>query len=441
MVSLSNHERTALRQAQGERETEDEKTLGSRPANIIDSNQSVVGLTMNDTHDDAANGGQREALIDSALSLLPEIRGMVEEIDAARQLPDRLVDKLTDAGFLRMMLDRELGGLEADPLTAAQVVEALSKVSPSVGWVVMIVASTNFWAARTLPDEALRDIFKPGAPVNVTGNLVPHGRAVKTDGGWRVSGQWPLGSGCHHAHWAASGGWLHDERGPIMDGDIPAWRVFYTPIGDCRILDTWHSTGLRGTGSHDYTMNDVFVPERLVTPHPLRAPSLRPSRHYAYSAVVIASMAAVALGAARGAIDSLIEIFGGKLELPSSHPAASRFDKQADLGAAEALVGSARAYLHDVLSQVWARITVGEPLTSELRGRFRLACTNAATSSVAAVDLVYRAGGTDSIYTSSPVERFFRDVHTVGAHVAMRPSTLADGGALLLGQEPGMPGF
>ncbi len=402
---------------------------------------------MSDTHHnaiDTSDGGQREALIHSARSLLPEIRGMADEIDDARQLPDRLVDRLTDAGFFRMMLDRELGGLEADPLTAAQVVETLSGVSPSVGWVVMIIASTNFWAARirlALPDEAVREVFTPGAPVNVTGNLVPHGRAVKADGGWRVSGQWPLGSGCHHAHWAASGGWLHDERGPIMENGALAWRVFYTPIGDCHILDTWHSTGLRGTGSHDYMMDDVFVPDRLATRHPLRAPSLRPSRHYAYSAVVIASMASVALGAARGAIDSLIEILGGKLELPSGRPASSISDKQADLGAAEALVGSARAYLHDVLSQVWDRIIAGEPLTSELRGRFRLACTNAATASVATVDRIYRAGGTDSIYTSSPVERFFRDVHTVAAHVAMRPSTLADGGALLLGQQPGMPGF
>ena len=399
---------------------------------------------MNDTHDNAigaANGIQREALIGSALSLLPDIRGMVEEIDDARRLPDRLVDKLTDAGFFRMMLDRELGGLEADPLTAAQVVETLSKVSPSVGWVVMIVASTNFWTARSLPDEAVRDIFTPGVPVNVVGNLVPHGRAVKVDGGWRVSGQWPLGSGCSQADWVASGCWLHDEQGPIMDGDTPAWRVFHTPISNCRILDTWYTTGLRGTGSHDYTMDDIFVPDRLVTLHPLRAPNLRPSRHYTYSAMVVAVMAAVALGAARGSVDSLFEILGGKQELPSGQPSSSRFDKQADLGAAEALVGSARAYLYEVLAQVWGKITTGEPLTSELRGRFRLACTNAATASVAAVDRVYGAGGTNSIYNSSPLERLFRDVHTVAAHVAMRPSTLADGGALLLGQQPGMPGF
>ena len=394
-----------------------------------------------DSATDAVNSIQREGLIGSAASLRPYIRGMVGEIDDARRLPERLVARLADAGFFRMLLDRELGGLEADPLTAAQVVETLSAASPSVGWVVMIVASTNFWTARVLPDEAVTEVFAPGAPVNVVGNLVPHGQAVRVDGGWRVSGQWPLGSGCHQADWMASGAWLHDGQGQIVDGDTPAWRVFYTPVGDCRVLDTWHSTGLRGTGSHDYTMDDVFVPDRLVTLHPLRAPSLRSSRHYAYSAMVVAVMAAVALGAARGAVDSLIEVIGEKRELPSSRPASSNIDKQGDLGVAEALVGSARAYLYGTLGQVWAKIAAGEPLSSGLRGRFRLACTNAGTASVEAVDRVYRAGGTDSIYVSSPVERLFRDVHTVAAHVAMRPSTFADGGALLLGERPGMPGF
>ena len=388
----------------------------------------------------------QSTLVESARSLLPHIQDMATEIEDARRVPDRLADSLKDAGFFRMTLGRELGGLEADPITAARVVETLSQVSPSVGWVVMIVASTNFWAARTLPDEGIGDVFQRGASVNyvnVVGNLVPRGQATRADGGWRVSGQWPLGSGCHQAHWMASGAWLHDDAGrPIMDdNDALAWRVFYSPIADCRILDTWRSTGLRGSGSHDYTVDDVFVPDRLVTRHPLRAPNLRPSRHYAYSAVVIAAMSAVALGAARGAIDSLIETLGAKTELPSGRPASARFDKQADLGAAEALVGSARAYLYDVLEKVSAKVSDGEPLTSQLRARFRLACSNAAIASVSAVDRIYAAGGTDAIYASSPVERFFRDVHTVAAHVAMRPSGLADGGALLLGQEPSVPGF
>ncbi len=394
----------------------------------------------NDNGDDT-----RKRLVDTALSLLPYIREMVDEIEDARRLPDRLTTRLAEAGFFRMTLDRELGGLEADPIMAARVVETLSRVSPSVGWVVMIVASTNFWAARTLSDAGIEDVFGRSAEasaVNVTGNLVPHGQATRAQGGWRVSGRWPLGSGCHQAHWMASGAWLHDDAGPIMDDNgAAAWRVFYAPIGACRILDTWHSTGLRGTGSHDYMMDDVFVPDHLVTRHPLRAPNLRPRRHYAYSAVVIAAMSSVALGAARGAIDGLIETLSAKTELPSGRPASARFDKQADLGAAEALVGSARAYLYDVLEEVWDEVLDGETLTAGLRARFRLACSNASIASVSAVDRIYTAGGVDSIYASSPMERFFRDIHTVAAHVAMRPSGLADGGALLLGQEPSVPGF
>ncbi len=132
---------------------------------------------------------------------------------------------------------------------------------------------------------------------------------------------WAVAAGCLTGWRVAAGSTT--SMGRSWKADAPAWRVFYTPIGDCHILDTWHSTGLRGTGSHDYTMDDVFVPNRLVTRHPLRAPSLRPSRHYTYSAMVIAVMASVALGAARGSVDSLMEVLERKLELPAAgrrHP-------------------------------------------------------------------------------------------------------------------------
>ena len=383
-----------------------------------------------------------DQLIDSAAAILPELRERFAEFDEARRLPGDLTRRLSGLGFFRMMLGRELGGLEADSATAARVVEDLSTASPSVGWVVMIIASTNFWSARVLPEDALSEVFAPGAPVNVAGTLVPHGRAVKADGGWRLSGRWPFGSGCRQAHWMASGSWLHDGQGPVLEDDgAPAWRLFHIPIADCEILDTWYSTGLRGTGSHDYTMDDVFVPDRLVTRHSLLAPSLRPGRYYAYPAVVIPMMSAVSLGAARGAVDGLIELFGGKLDRRSGRPVADSFDKQADLGAAEALVGSARAYLYEALREVWDRVMAGGEPSTDLRARLRLACTNAVTASVQAVDRVYGAAGASSIYVSSPVERLFRDVHTAAAHAFMRPSTMADGGALLLGQELGFRTF
>ena len=179
----------------------------------------------------------------------------------------------------------------------------------------------------------------------------------------------------------------------------------------------------------------------MVTLHPLQAISVRPERHYAYPAVVVPMMSAVSLGAARAAIDGLVELYGGKMDRRSGRPVAASFDKQADLGAAEAMVGSAEAYLYSVLGQVWATVMDGEELSIKLRGRFRLACTNAVSASVEAVNRVHMAAGASAIYASSNLERCFRDVHTAAAHAFVRPTTLADGGLLLLGQEPAMKIF
>ena len=157
--------------------------------------------------------------------MLPEIRDMAQEIDDSRRLPDRLVRRLTDAGFFRMLLGKTFGGLEIAPLTSAKVVQTLSTASPSVAWVVMIIASTVYWATRVLPEDAVREVFPTGQSgnatsdkvTNVAGTVVPQGQAVKTDGGWRLTGQWPFGSGCHLADWMASGAWLNDDNGTIAD--------------------------------------------------------------------------------------------------------------------------------------------------------------------------------------------------------------------------------
>ena len=208
----------------------------------------------------------------AALAMLPEVRAAAPEADALRRLPDALATRLEQAGFFRMTLGRESGGLGADPATAAQVVETLSTASPSAGWVVMIIASSLFWVARVLHEEARDEVFPAGPAANIAGTVVPHGRALRVPGGWRVSGQWPFASGCHQADWLACGAWLHDSESPMHSADgRPEWRLFLAPAKDCQILDTWHTSGLRGTGSHDYVVDGLFVPDRRVFPHPLVA--------------------------------------------------------------------------------------------------------------------------------------------------------------------------
>ena len=381
-------------------------------------------------------------LLAAAEAMLPEIRALADDIDSARRLPDALAERLAGAGFFHLLTGREHGGMAADPVTAARVIETLSTASPSVGWVTMILATASFWTVRMVPKEVRREIFadvSPGEiqPAVIAGTLVPHGRAVRAEGGWRVSGQWPFGSGCHHATWLPTAAWLHDDSGPIVDDNgVPQWRAFHVPASDCVILDTWHTSGLRGTGSHDYTMEDVFVADNYVKRHSLLEEAILPDRRYDYPAFNVPMLSAVALGAARGAVDALAELFGSKVDRRNQRPVAGAFDKQADLGLAEALTGSARAYLYDTTAQAWDLITAGKELPRELRAGMRLACTHAVTASVQAVDRAHLAAGASSIYVSSPLDRYFRDVHSVSAHAFVRQTTMADGGQLLLGMEP-----
>ena len=381
-------------------------------------------------------------LVAAAESMLPEIRAAADEVDEARRVPDWLAKELADAGFFHLLTGTEHGGMATDPVTAARVIETLSTASPSLGWVTMILATASFWTVRMVPEEVRREIFAkvaPGEiqPTVIAGTLVPHGRAVRVEGGWKLTGQWPFASGCHHATWMPTAAWLYDEGGPVRDANgAPEWRVFHLPVERCTILDTWYTSGLRGTGSTDYAMEDVFVADNYVKKHSLLEGALLTDRRYAYPAFNVPMLSAVALGAARGAVDALTELFGGKVDRRNQRPVAAAFDKQADLGMAEATVSSARAYLYETTARAWEIIQSGDELPRELRAGMRLACTHTVLESVRAVDRAHMAAGATSIYSSSPIDRFFRDVHSVAAHAFVRQTTMADGGQILLGQEP-----
>ena len=382
-------------------------------------------------------GSEAKQLLKTVEGMLPAIREAAADIDAKLTLPEWLVQQLADAGVFRMLLGKEHGGLEVDPVTTTKVIEAISSANASVGWVAMILSATPYWVAAYLGDGVDREFFRVDPPVIIGGTLVPHGRAVKTEGGWRLSGQWPFASGCNHANWMSTGSWMYDGDEPILEENgSPMWRLFLIPASSCKILDTWHTTGLRGTGSHDYTMEDVFVPDRLVIKHPAQGKPRRTEPYYSYPGMSVPMMSAVSLGAAQAAVDGLNELLREKVDRRNSRPVSGDLEKQVDLAKTEFLVGSARAYLYDNLGQVWALVQEGKEIPRELRGRLRTACTGAVTASIQAVDLAYAAAGATSIYTSSDLERCFRDVHTAAAHAFVRPATLADGGKLLLGQEP-----
>jgi alkylation response protein AidB-like acyl-CoA dehydrogenase len=200
------------------------------------------------------------SFIDAAKGLAPRIQASAEEIEQSRRLPLPLVEAMAQAGLFRLWIPRALGGEEADPMTLVRVVEEVSRADGAAGWCIAIGGENGAFGGY-LPAEAAREIYGSDPHVRTAGAFRPFGDAAVEDGGYRATGRWPLGSGCQHSSWIVGGCRILDGDQPRLRADgSPVTRILFFPASDCEILDTWHSIGLRGTGSHDYTVADVFVP-------------------------------------------------------------------------------------------------------------------------------------------------------------------------------------
>lgn len=356
-------------------------------------------------------------------------------IEESRRIPPPLVEEIASAGLFRMLVPESLGGLEVDPLTMIDVLEELGRADGSAGWAVMIGATTGVIAAY-LPDAAAQEIFADD-PDTITGGVFhPRGRATMTDGGYRVSGRWPLASGCQHCSWLLGGCVVFDGKTPHLRADgTPDVRMTIFPASDVQIVDTWNVSGMRGTGSHDIAVQDVFVPrERSVwfsTDVPQRGGALY---RFPVFGLLATGIAAVALGIGKGAIEDFVTLAQKKVATGSRRPLAERSSMQAQLGQASARLGAARASLRETIRGVWDAAQAGDEIGLEQRATVRLAATQAVRDAAAAVDLMYEAGGATAIYSESPLQRRFRDVHVVTQHILVAPATYELAGRILLGQ-------
>jgi alkylation response protein AidB-like acyl-CoA dehydrogenase len=259
---------------------------------------------------------------------------------------------------------------------------------------------------------------------------------VVVDGGYRVTGRWPLGSGCQHSAWIVGGCRLLDGDRPRLGPDgVPVMRLMFFPACSCEILDTWHSIGLRGTGSHDYAVTDLFVPAARSLS--FREPPSAPGPLYALPTIALFGtvLAAVPLGIARHAIDILTELAGTKIATRSQQALREDATMRGDLGRAEALLRSGRAFLYEALDQAWQVVTAGETLSVTQRATMWLASTHATNVAKQATKLMYSAGGATSAYTSSGLERCLRDVHAAGQHLTLASTNYEMVGQALLGSD------
>ena len=373
------------------------------------------------------------SLLEAAVALAPRIRPHAEAIEAARRLPGAIVEDLGRAGLFRMLVPRALGGGEVAPATMIRAIEAIARADASAGWCVMVGATTGLVSAF-LDEDAARAIF--GDPAAVTsGVFAPMGRAVREGDGYRVSGRWSFASGVEHATHRMGGAIVMGPGGPELgpNGD-PVIRHVVMRAEETRVHDTWTTSGLRGTGSHDLEADGVFVPLRhtcsLIADAPRHA---GPLYRFPIFGLLALGVAAVAAGAAREAIDTLIDLASKKKPAWSKRPLSHRELTQVRVDEAEGLARSARAFLIEAAEEVTEIAGARGVLADRDRALLRLAATQATRSAACAVDLVYEAGGGTSIYASSPLQRAFRDVHVAPQHVMVAAPTLASVGKVLLG--------
>jgi alkylation response protein AidB-like acyl-CoA dehydrogenase len=391
-------------------------------------------------HAQAPPSYAREDLLAAVEALAPRLRAAADETEAARSLPEALVQAMADAGLYRMYLPRSLGGGELDPLTYFDVIEALARAESVAGWSVLISTGAMTITARGLPDEVLREMFTSPRTTLMAGSGPPNGRAHAVPGGYRLTGSWTQGSNIRLARWVLAGCHLYDGDRPRLGPDGAAvYLRCVLPASEVEISDTWYTTGMRGTGSHDWAVNDKFIPEERV--HRGTDVSRRPQPLYQFVGWTHVAHAAMGLAIARVAIDEFIALAGGKSATwhKTEGRLATRTTIQAKVAQAEALVGSGRAYVREATRDIWETVCLRQTPSTSQRAIYRLAVAQAYANASQAVDLLYNLAGASAIYARSPLDRCLRDVHTAAAHVWVAPDTYELAGRLLLGLDPGSP--
>jgi alkylation response protein AidB-like acyl-CoA dehydrogenase len=355
--------------------------------------------------------------------------------DQERRLPDIVFKALADAGLFRLWLPEALGGPELSPVEFMIVVEAASALDGSVGWLVGNGGGMSRIGGY-LPASVARDWFAdPHAfVVSATGAV---GTAQKVQGGYRVTGRWPFGSGAHHATHFMGLASLKDPDG--ADGQ-PLCFYFYRR--DVEIHDTWRASGLRATGSCDFELRDVFVPEQHT--HAFighKATDVGVVYRLPALSVFAWTVSVVPLGIARGAMDTFVELSTRKTRMGSNALLRDREVVQGNFGRAEALHQSARAFLIEAMMELMAAASEESARLTQARAMFRVACTHAAESAVRIVDMLAAETGAASIFETCSLERSVRDVHAAIKHIAMSPNNYIVAGRLGLGLDPGTARF
>ena len=380
-----------------------------------------------------------EKLRNAVRDLLPGIAARGAEIEKARRLPLDLIDQLKAAGVFRMFVPESHGGLGVDIRVGMDILEAIARADGSAGWTAMIGSESPHLLAL-LPRDRFDAIYAAGPDVIIGGGFNAQGEAHVVEGGYRATGRWNFASGCEHAEWLL-GNCVVMQDGKPRPGPaegMPEVRAMLFKKDDCRVIDTWNVLGLRGTGSHDIAAEDVFCPNDRTFDIFGGAPSVPGPGFIAPVLHFVLHLGAVGVGIAQGALDDMVGVVNsGKKRLYARASLGESPVFQVHLGRADMNVRAARAFMRSTADELWAACSTDPASVAAMAPRISAAAAWVTEAACAAVDACYRAGGGGAARDSSPLQRRFRDIHTLSQHAALAEGWLGQAGAGLLGQPTG----
>ncbi len=370
-------------------------------------------------------------------SIRPIIEEHAPQTEEDRHLAEPVYQAMQDAGLMRLLAPKAYGGDEVHPVEAYKVWEAVAKIDSAAGWNLQIAAAAAGFIAW-LPAEGAEEIYADGPDLVVAGAFFPPAGATKVDGGWVATGRTPFASGCHRADWFLMPMVEMDGELPKIDpatGEpAPIAAIFRRE--DVEIIDTWHTVGMRGTGSADITVTEAFVPDHRTAPvAPLTDP--QPAFTNPYFKTMpwpgVHGETTVSLGIAAAAIDKLVRLATEKTPAYAENPLGAREIAQHHAAKATALLDGARVFLHDSIAQAVTEAAAGG-VSPAAKHRCQLSACLAAEAAGQAVDLVHEAAGTTSIRLGHGIERHHRDVHVLTQHASKSVIRYQDVGKLMFGQ-------
>ena len=378
------------------------------------------------------------SILEFASEWSEKLPSYAEEFEQQRYLSPEIAHLFADAGVFHMLVAKEYGGLELHPRQFVQTLKLLSQGDGSAGWNAMIGATTGVLSA-SLPDEFAREIYGSAPGVMTVGVTAPLGRADVIEGGYLVSGRWPFGSGSQNADWIGGGCFVFENDQPVNNRHGPEIQMVMFKSDQVDIEDTWHVAGLKGTGSHHFNANKVFIPHGRSVVLGSRTRIQRPLFQFPLLGLLALGVSSVSLGIGYRALATFKELAGVKSPTGSNRKLVDRQMVQSEVAKAVVDLESAESYMGTVIDQAWEIANQGKKLSLEHKGKLRLAAVNTTHKSVAAVDRLYQLGGGSSIYESNALQRCFRDVHVTTQHIMVASPIYEVTGKIELGIDPRQP--